>query len=193
MKCSSSLLRGGLALSLLFCLGNTSAARLSEPFDAERVQTPVSRVMHAAMHLDHRCHSSSIRQAIELIFEAGAPDHAQTLAEQCAQEARAHGHADKRLISLRIQALVAMHHRDLTLLHEAGQALVQQRVRLEYVPDGHMCLAFACLATGDAPCARRHLSEARAQFTALRIPHALEQLVPLEQALLSMESSDPLQ
>lgn len=193
MTCSSTLLRGGLALSLLFCLGSPSAARLSEPFDAGRVQTPVSRVMHAALYLDQRCHSSVIRQAIALIFEAGSPEHAQALAEQCAQEARAHGHADKRLISLRIQALLAMHHRDLALLHEAGQALVQQRVRLEYVPDGHMCLAFACLATGDAPCARKHLSEARAQFTALQIPQALEQLIPLEQALLSMESSDALQ
>ena len=54
-----------------------------------------------------------------------------------------------------------------------------------------MCLAFTCLASGDTQCARTHLTLARNQITALQIPHALDQLVPLEQALVSMEEAEP--
>lgn len=190
MKRPSTLLRGGWALSLAVCLSSAGAAGLPTLQEAEPLLSSASRVMHASLHLDRPCTTHTIGEAIGLIFDRGAPEQVQSLAEQCDQQARLHGHAEQRLISVRIQALLAMHHRDLDTLHQAGHALIRQKVRPEYVPDGHMCLAFACLASGDTPCAREHLTQARAQFTALQIPQALEQLIPLEQALLSMEAAD---
>jgi len=132
--------------------------------------SPVTALVHA----EAACSSATLGEAVQLIYAHDAPEQAWALAQRCTQEARQQGHAVKRLIAVRIQALIAMRFRDLETLQAAGQALIEQRVLPEYVPDGHMCLAFTCLAQGDTQCARTHLTQARAQFTALQIPHALD-------------------
>ena len=191
MQRPSKLLRRGWAICWLACLSSAQAAWMPDDGDASALRdAPPPAVLNAVMRDERPCSSATLASAVQLIHEQDEPEQAWALAEQCTREARLQGHAFKRLIAVRIQALLAMRFRDLDALHQAGQALIRQRVLPEYVPDGHMCLAFSCLAQGDTACARQHLTEARAQYTALQIPHALDQLVPLEQALLHMESQD---
>lgn len=191
MQRSSKLLRCGWALSWVACLGTAQAAWMPEPPEAPPFSAGSPQVLDTFQHAEHPCNGATLGEAVQLIYVHNTPEQAQALALQCAREARSQGHTVKRLIAVRIQALLAMRFRDLDTLQQAGQALIQQRVLPEYVPDGHMCLAFTCLAQGDTQCARNHLTQARAQFTALQIPHALDQLAPLEQALLSMEAAEP--
>lgn len=187
-----------MAGSWLVCLGSASAAQMPRESDdglqapeAKSYVAPQREVLSSLMRAERPCSSATLGEAVQLIYEHDAPEQALALAQHCAQEAHQQGHAFKRLIAVRIQALLAMRFRDMATLHQAGQALVHQRVLPEYVPDGHMCLAFSCLASGDTQCARTHLHLARTQFTALQIPQALSQLAPLEQALSSMEDADP--
>lgn len=191
----SKLSRCGWALCLLAGLSSARAAWMPDEPDTfahlSSLTASQPPVLGAFLRAERPCSSATLGEAVQLIYEQDAPEQAQALAQQCLREAHHQDHAVKRLIAVRIQALLAMRFRDLDTLHQAGQALIHQRVLPEYVPDGHMCLAFTCLAQGDTQCARQHLTEARAQFTALRIAHALDQLVPLEQALLHMESQDP--
>lgn len=186
----SQLRRCSWALALLACLGSAHAAWMPDGPDADAPPSSTHRVLEAFVQVEPACSGATLNAAVHLIYEQDAPAQALALAQQCAREAHSEGNAVKRLIAVRIQALLAMRFRDLDTLHQAGQALIQQRVLPEYVPDGHMCLAFTCLAQGDTQCARRHLTEARTQFTSLQIDHALDQLAPLEQALLHMESQD---
>ena len=186
----SQLRRCSLALALLACLGSAHAAWMPDGPDADAPSSSTHRVLEAFVQVEPACSGATLSAAVHLIYEQDAPAQALALAQQCVREAHSQGNAVKRLIAVRIQALLAMRFRDLDTLHQAGQALIQQRVLPEYVPDGHMCLAFTCLAQGDTQCARRHLTEARTQFTSLQIGHALDQLAPLEQALLHMESQD---
>lgn len=190
MQRSAKLLRRGWALGLALCLGSASAAWMPDDDDVPTPRAAPPAVLDAFIRDARPCSPDTLATAVQLIHVQDEPQQAWALAEQCAREARLQGQAFKRLIGVRIQALLAMRLRDLAALQQAGQALIQQRVVPEYVPDGHMCLAFTCLAQGDTACARQHLGLARAQFTALRIPHALDQLVPLEQALLHMEAAD---
>ena len=186
----SQLRRCSWALALLACLGSAHAAWMPDGPDADAPPSSPQRVLEASVQAEPPCSGATLNAAVHLIYEQDAPAQALALAQQCVREAHSQGNAVKRLIAVRIQALLAMRFRDLDTLHQAGQALIQQRVLPEYVPDGHMCLAFTCLAQGDTQCARRHLTEARTQFTSLQIDHALDQLAPLEQALLHMESQD---
>lgn len=190
MQRSSKPLRHGWALCLLACLSSAQATWMPDDDDGPMPRAAPPAVLNAFIHDERPCSTETLVTAVQLIHVQDEPEQAWTLAEQCTREARLQGQAFKRLIAVRIQALLAMRFRDLASLHQAGQALIQQRVIPEYVPDGHMCLAFTCLAQGDTACARQHLSLARTQFTALQIPHALDQLVPLEQALLHMEAQD---
>lgn len=191
MKRSSTLLRLSWAWASAVCLGSASAAWMPDAPEAGSFTAAPPSPADAWVQPEPPCSSATLAEAVQLIYTHDAPEQALALAQQCAREAHQQGHAVKRLIAVRIQALLAMRFRDLATLHEAGQALIQQRVLPEYVPDGHMCLAFTCLASGDTQCARTHLTLARNQFTALQIPHALDQLVPLEQALVSMEEAEP--
>ena len=186
----SQLRRCSWALALLACLGSAHAAWMPDEPDADAPPSSTHRVLEAFVQVEPACSGATLSAAVHLIYEQDAPAQALALAQQCVREAHSQGNAVKRLIAVRIQALLAMRFRDLDTLRQAGQALIQQRVLPEYVPDGHMCLAFTCLAQGDTQCARRHLTEARTQFTSLQIGHALDQLAPLEQALLHMESQD---
>ena len=190
MSRPSQLRRCSWALALLACLGSAHAAWMPDGPDADAPSSSTHRVLEAFVQVEPPCSGATLNAAVHLIYEQDAPAQALALAQQCVREAHSQGNAVKRLIAVRIQALLAMRFRDLDTLHQAGQALIQQRVLPEYVPDGHMCLAFTCLAQGDTQCARRHLTEARTQFTSLQIDHALDQLAPLEQALLHMESQD---
>lgn len=187
----SQLRRCGWALALLACLGSAQAAWMPEGPDADAPPSSTHRVFEAFVQAERPCSGATLSEAVQLIYEQDAPEQALALAQQCVREAHSQGHTVKRLIAVRIQALLAMRFRDLDTLHQAGQALIQQRLLPEYVPDGHMCLAFTCLAQGDTQCARQHLTEARTQFTTLQIDQALDQLAPLEQALLSMEAAEP--
>lgn len=191
MQRPSKLVRHGWAWCLLACLGTAQAAWMPDDDDGPTPRAAPPAVLDTFMRDEPPCSGATLATAVQLIHEQDEPEQAVALAEQCTREARLQGHAFKRLIAVRIQALLAMRFRDLEALQQAGQALIQQRVIPEYVPDGHMCLAFSCLASGDTQCARTHLTLARSQFTALQIPHALDQLVPLEQALLHMEAHDP--
>ena len=186
----SQLRRCSWALALLACLGSAHAAWMPDGPDADAPPSSTHRVLEAFVQVEPACSGATLSAAVHLIYEQDAPAQALALAQQCVREAHSLGNAVKRLIAVRIQALLAMRFRDLDTLHQAGQALIQQRVLPEYVPDGHMCLAFTCLAQGDTQCARRHLTEARTQFTSLQIDHALDHHAPLEQALLHMESQD---
>ena len=186
----SQLRRCSWALALLACLGSAHAAWMPDGPDADAPPSSTHRVLEAFVQVEPACSGATLNAAVHLIYEQDAPAQALALAQQCVREAHSQGNAVKRLIAVRIQALLAMRFRDLDTLHQAGQAMIQQRVLPEYVPDGHMCLAFTCLAQVDTQCARRHLTEARTQFTSLQIDHALDQLAPLEQALLHMESQD---
>ena len=190
MSRPSPLRRGSWALALLACVGSAHAAWMPDGPDADTPRSSTSPVLQTFVQAERPCSGAMLAEAVQLIYAQDAPEQAQALAQQCVREAHSQGNAVKRLIAVRIQALLAMRFRDLDTLHQAGQALIQQRVLPEYVPDGHMCLAFTCLAQGDTQCARRHLTEARTQFTPLQIDHALDQLAPLEQALLHMESQD---
>lgn len=187
----SKLRRCGWALGLLAGLGSVHAAWMPDGPDVGALASPSPRMLETFVQTERPCSGATLAEAVRLIYEQDAPEQAHALAQQCVREAHSQGNAVKRLIAVRIQALLAMRFRDLDTLHQAGQALIHQRVLPEYVPDGHMCLAFTCLAQGDTQCARQHLTEARAQFTALQIDHALDQLAPLEQALLHMESQEP--
>lgn len=191
MQRPSKLLRRVWAMCLLAGLSSAQAAWMPDDGDVPTPRDATPVLLDSFMRDERPCSSATLAEAVRLIHEQDAPEQAQALARQCVREAHGQGHAFKRLIAVRIQALLAMRFRDLDALHQAGQALIQQRVLPEYVPDGHMCLAFTCLALGDTQCARTHLTLARSQFTALQIPHALDQLVPLEQALLHMEAHDP--
>ena len=191
MKRSSTLRRLGWAWAATVCVGSASAAWMPDAPESDSWTALPPSPVTALVHAEAACSSATLGEAVQLIYAHDAPEQAWALAQRCTQEARQQGHAVKRLIAVRIQALIAMRFRDLETLQAAGQALIEQRVLPEYVPDGHMCLAFTCLAQGDTQCARTHLTQARAQFTALQIPHALDQLVPLDQALLHMEAADP--
>jgi hypothetical protein len=186
MHRSSTVVRLGGVLSLLVWLSSVHAARLP---DTPHFPAAPPQVLDSFAPNERPCGVNTLGEAVSLIYEQNMPDQAQALAHQCLREARSQGHAFKSLIAVRIQALLAMRFRDLDTLHQAGQALVQQRTMPEYVPDGHMCLAFTCLASGDTQCARNHLTLARNQFTKLQIPQALDQLAPLEEALQSMEAA----
>ncbi len=190
MQRPSKLVRLGWAMCVLAGLGSAQAAWMPDDDDGPAPRASPPAVLDSFIRDAQPCTSAMLVTAVQLIHEQDEPEQASALAEQCNREARLQGHAVKRLIAVRIQALLAMRFRDLAALRQAGQALIQQREVPAYVPDGHMCLAFTCLAQGDTVCARQHLSLARTQFTALQIPHALDQLVPLEQALLHMEGAE---
>jgi hypothetical protein len=136
------------------------------------------------------CSAQHIAEAVKLIYVHGDLDGAARLVVQCDAEGRAQAQVIKRLIGLRIRALIAMSVKDLDTLHAVGQTLAAQQQVPEYAADGHMCVAFACLATGDTRCAREHMDSARRMFTQLKIETALDQLAPLEQALVSLEQMD---
>ena len=187
MRRSSAIIQSGLAIVLAGVCSWTQAAMISNP---AAPPPQVTRVQAFAQG-DTLCDASAVPHAAQLIFQQDDTEAAMALAQRCQREGRLEGQALKRLVSVRIQALLAMQWRDLDTLHQMGQALIDQDLVPEYVADGHMSLAFVCLGQGDARCARPHLDKARQIFTHLDVPHALDQLLTLEQALLSLEASDP--
>ncbi|MFZ4550190.1 MAG: hypothetical protein ACOYNB_00070 [Aquabacterium sp.] len=186
MRCSSAFIQTSAAIVLASVCSLTQAAMVSNP------STPppqTARVQAFALG-QPLCDAAAVPHAAQLIFQQDDTDAAQALAQRCNREGQLEGQALKRMVAVRIQALLAMQWRDLEALQEMGRALIDQRVVPEYVADGHMSLAFVCLANGDALCARPHLEQARQIFSSLDVPHALDQLVTLEQALLPLEAGE---
>ena len=186
----SQLRRCSWALALLACLGSAHAAWMPDGPDADAPSSSTHRVLEAFVQVEPACSGATLNAAVHLIYEQDAPAQALALAQQCVREAHSQGNAVKRLIAVRIQALLAMRFRDLDTLHQAGQALIQQRALPEHVPAGHLCLPFPSLPQADTQSARRPLPDPPPSPPSLQIDHALDQLAPLEQALLHMESQD---
>jgi hypothetical protein len=134
------------------------------------------------------CDDASVKQALALVYQQDDLDGAARLAAHCLARGQTQGHALDKTIGLRIQALIAMRTQDLAALKFAGESLVSQAPVPEYVADGHLFIAMACVLGGQTQCARTHVDHARALFTQLQVSDALTQLQPLETAVLSLEA-----
>jgi hypothetical protein len=136
------------------------------------------------------CDSDRVKEAVSLVYEHDRLEQAMEIAQRCESAAQTQGRPFSRTIATRIQAVVAMRLRDMRALKRAGEALVMQAQAPEYVADGHMFIAFACVFGGDTRCARHHVEMARNLFTELKIADALVQLQPIEQTLARLEAQD---
>jgi hypothetical protein len=112
------------------------------------------------------------------------------LAERCEARAVSMGRALDKTIALRIKALIALRVQDMGALKRVGETLVAMAPVPEYVADGHLFIAMACLFGGDPKCARAHVDHAKAMFLELHVADALSQIQPLETALSKLEAPD---
>ncbi len=135
------------------------------------------------------CSTDTLNHALHLIYNAEDLPGASALARRCEAQAITQGEIYYAQIGLRIKALMAMKTRDMDALKVAGAAMVSKATNAEHEGDGHMFLAFACLFTHQATCARSHVDQARALFTRAQVSEALEQLRTMEQALARLEAS----
>jgi hypothetical protein len=133
------------------------------------------------------CNADSVKQATVLLYRDSDLDGARQIARRCAQQGSAPGHAFEKVLALRIHALLAMRTRDLDGLRRAGEALVVEGRLPEYVADGHMLIAFACVFGGQTHCAREHVDLAHALYTQLHADDALAQLQPIEEMTGQLE------
>jgi hypothetical protein len=136
---------------------------------------------------DEPCGDTSVKQAVALIYQQGDMDGAAKLAARCEARAAAQGRALDKTIALRIQALIALRIQDMAALKQVGESLVADAPVPEYVADGHLFIAMACLFGGDPICARTHVDHAKAMFMRLHVADALSQIQPLENALITLE------
>ncbi len=135
------------------------------------------------------CSTDTLNHALHLIYNADDLAGASVLARRCEAQAITQSETYYAQIGLRIKALMAMKTRDMDALKVAGQAMVSKATTAEHEGDGHMFLAFACLFTNKASCARSHVDQARALFTRAQVSEALEQLHTMEQALARLEAT----
>lgn len=175
-----------LALLSLACV---QAALAAAAKSNDGMPTATQHVQAFAAGED-RCDNERVQQAVSLIYEQDDMPTAAQLALRCELLARTQKHAFSRTVAARIQALIAMRTRDMAALRRAGESLVAEAPAPEYVADGHMFIAFACLFSGDPQCARTHVDQAKAMFTQLHVADALVQLQPLEQTLMQLEAQD---
>ena len=176
------------ALGALVTLSGTSAVRAA----AARTSTPqheASRQVEAFAAGEIPCDNDGVKEAVSLIYEQDDVATASAIALRCEALAVSQGRPFKHVIASRIKAMIAMRMRDMAALKHAGETLVSESPVPEYVADGHLFIAFACVFGGNPRCAREHVDTAKALFTQLHVDEALAQLEPLEQTLKRLESS----
>lgn len=182
---TSHLLKAALAASLIAASGAACAA--------------VSRTLPESANLSDlatvnatgaQCESSSLDEAVTLLFQQNDVPAAAGIAKRCEALSIAQQRPFYKTIASRIKAMIAMKAKDMHALQLAGEALVAEAHFPEYVADGHMFIAFACVFSGNAGCARTHLEQAKAMFAQHEVLSALEQLRPVEQALNKLEGQD---
>lgn len=187
LPASSPILTGTLAVLLLVAgAGPTLAAPVKDPGPAPTA----SRQVQAFATGEGVCDSDRVKEAVSLIYEQDDMAAAASIALRCEWLAHTEGRPFNRTIASRIKALIALRTRDMVALKMAGEALVADAPLAEYVADGHLFIAFACLFGGQPKCAREHVDQAKAMFTALHVADALNQLRPLEQTLSQLEQQD---
>jgi hypothetical protein len=135
------------------------------------------------------CGDQDVQQAVWLIYDRDDLGSATNLAAHCEALAHSQARALDLTMATRIRALIAMRVRDLAALRSAGEQLVSQAPESRYVVDGHLFAAFACLFTGNAPCARQHMDAAKALFSQQDVHTALLQIQPLEQGVAQLEAA----
>lgn len=187
LQASSALVQGTLAVLLAVAgAGHTLAASVREPSP-----TPTaSRHVQAFAAGDGICNSDRVKEAVSLIYEQDDMNAAAQIALRCDWLANSEGRPFNRTIASRIKALIALRTHDMGALKMAGESLVAEAQVPEYVADGHLFIAFACLFGGNPKCARTHVDQAKAMFTELNVADALNQLRPLEQTLSQLEQQD---
>lgn len=136
------------------------------------------------------CDSDGVKEAVSLIYERDDVATASALASHCDSLALSQARPFNRVIASRIKAMIAMRMRDMAALKRAGETLVTEAEVPEYVADGHLFIAFACVFGGQPRCAREHVDTAKSLFTQLHVSEALAQLAPLEQTLIRLEAHD---
>lgn len=187
LQALSPLLKGGLTL-LLAAAGLTQALAASSKGPSN--EPPASHQVKSFAAGETPCAADRVKEAAALIYEQDDLAAAAHLALRCELQADTEGRPIYRAIASRIKALIAMRTHDMAALKMAGEALVAQAPMPEYVADGHLFIAFACLFGGNPKCAREHVDQAKAMFTALNVAEALEQLRPLEQTLSKLEQQE---
>jgi hypothetical protein len=178
-----------LAVWLLVAAAGWGSAQAAAPRDVGDHQ-PASRQVREFTDGDGPCDKGRVQEAVSLIFEQDDVETAASLATRCELLALSQGRPFSKTIASRIKALIAMRVRDMAALKQAGESLVAEAQVPEYVADGHLFIAFACVFGGDAKCARQHVDSAKSMFTQLHVGDALMQLKPLEQTLLKLEQQD---
>ncbi|MBI5926649.1 MAG: hypothetical protein HY836_13740 [Aquabacterium sp.] len=176
------------ALGALVMLSGSSAVHAAAP----HTSTPLheaSRQVEAFAAGEIPCNNDGVKEAISLIYEQDDVATASAVALRCETLAATQARPFNRVIASRIKAMIAMRMRDMAALKHAGETLVSESPVPEYVADGHLFIAFACVFGGNPRCAREHIDTARTLFTQLRVNEALDQLQPLEQTLARLESS----
>ena len=133
------------------------------------------------------CDGDSVKEAVALVYVQGDLPAAVQIAHRCDAMANTLGRPFYKVIASRVHALIAMRVKDMSALKMAGESLVAEAQVPEYIADGHMFIAFACVFGGNPKCAREHVDQARTMFTQLNVADALNQLQPLEQALVELE------
>lgn len=174
-------------LGAILTLCSTLVAHAAAP----RASTPTheaSRQVEEFASGEVSCNTDGVKEAIALIYEQDDIATASAIALRCEALARSQNRPFNRVIASRIKAMIAMRVRDMVALKRAGEALVNEAQVPEYVADGHMFIAFACVFGGNPRCAREHVDTARSMFTQLQVSEALAQLQPLEQTLSRLEA-----
>ncbi|MDO9235577.1 MAG: hypothetical protein Q7U28_06020 [Aquabacterium sp.] len=172
-------------LTALAC-GAAQAASAKRSGEAE---APAAQQIDKFMDEGGPCHSERVQEAITLIYKENNVGAAAELALRCETLPSQQVNPAHKVMASRIRALIALRVRDMVSLKRAGETLVAQAARPEYVADGHFFIAFACVFGGDTKCARTHVDTAKTLFTQLKVAHALDQIKPLEQSLIELETS----
>ncbi|MGC4061569.1 MAG: hypothetical protein QM749_12275 [Aquabacterium sp.] len=177
-----------VALALALTASHAGHAALAtEAHAGDSGPTTATRHVHGFADGQGMCDSDSVKEAVSLVYQADDLPAAANIAQRCDAMASALGRPFYKIIASRVHALIAMRVRDMAALKNAGESLVAEAQVPEYVADGHMFIAFACVFGGNPKCAREHVEQARTMFTELKVTDALAQLQPLEQALVQLE------
>jgi len=176
--------------ALVFALAMGSlchVARAATPRNSDANQT-ATRHIHSFADGQGMCDSDSVKEAVSLVYQEDDLPAAANIAQRCDAMASALGRPFYKVIASRVHALIAMRVKDMPALKNAGESLVAEAQVPEYIADGHMFIAFACVFGGNPKCAREHVDQAKTMFTELKVTDALNQLQPLEQALIQLEA-----
>jgi hypothetical protein len=175
------------ALAFMLAVGSAGHAAFAAAAIGADSNTVATRQVHGFADGQGMCDSDSVKEAVSLVYQADDLPAAANIAQRCDAMASALGRPFYKIIASRVHALIAMRVKDMSALRSAGESLVAEAQVPEYVADGHMFIAFACVFGGNPKCAREHVDQARAMFMELKVTDALAQLQPLEQALVQLE------